>query len=347
LIESGPIRVLVVDDSLLVRELLANILNKTPGMTVVGTARDGAEGFEMTQKLKPNVVTMDIEMPNMDGYQAIELIMAYQPTPILVVTGANIRDGKDITFKVLEIGALDLMEKPTHAWGDELKAKEIELVEKISLLSKVKVIRHVKGKVKAKKPKPAPSTHKEELIPVAIASSTGGPNALKTILSDLTDGSHAGIVAVQHMSPGFLRGLTEWLDSNCSMRVKEAKRGDRITPDSVFVAPSGLHMVVEKEGIIRLTDDPPFRGHRPSGNVLLKSVAESFGPLAIGIILTGMGDDGALGIKAIKDHGGRTIAQDEETSVVFGMPKAAIDLGAVDTVLPLDKISNELKKIIY
>lgn len=347
MIESGPIRVLVVDDSLLVRELLANILQKVPGMTVVGTARDGVEAFEMTEKLKPNVITMDIEMPNMDGLQAIELIMAYQPTPILVVTGANIRDGKDITFKVLELGALDLMEKPTHAWGDELRAKERELVEKISLLSKVKVIRHVKGKAKARKPKPAPSVQKDEVIPVAIASSTGGPNALMTILSDLTDDSRAGIVAVQHMSPGFLRGLTEWLDSSCSLRVKEAKKGDRVIPNSVFVAPSGLHMVVEKDGIIRLTDDPPFRGHRPSGNVLLKSVAESFGPLAIGIILTGMGDDGALGIKAIKDHGGTTIAQDEGSSVVFGMPKAAIDLGVVDKVLPLDKISNELKTLIY
>lgn len=341
----GPIKVLIVDDSLLSRELLAHLLRKDPLIEIAGMATNGLEAVELNKALRPDIITMDIIMPQMDGFQAIEQIMAYYPTPILVVTSAFPRNGIDMTFKALEIGALDLMEKPTHAYGPELSKKGQELVEKVKLLSKIKVIRHVRGrKGRQARKEPVPRST-ERLSLLAIASSTGGPRTLQYIFNKLPENFPAGILVVQHMSEGFLKGMADWLSTESRFTVREAKDGDRAMSGTALVAPGGRHMIVGENGFIRLTDDPPFQGHKPSGTVLFESVAQNFGSRAVGLILTGMGSDGAQGMKSIREHGGRTMAQDEKTSIVYGMPKAAVDLGVVDQVLPLERIPDELRKL--
>ncbi len=341
------IKVLIVDDSLLSRELLANLLRRDPAIQVVGMATNGVEAVNMTRDLKPDLITMDIFMPEMNGFQAIEHIMAYNPTPILVITSSVVKDGIDITFKALELGALDLIEKPAHAYGPEMTQKGKDLVEKVKLLSRIKVIRHIRGKRRKLAPKPSERLPGEQRSILAVASSTGGPKALHQIFSELPRDFPAGIVVVQHMSEGFVKGMTEWINMESKISVREAKDGERVVPGTALVAPGGRHMTVGQHRFIRLIDDPPLQGHRPSGTVLLESVAQNFGPQAVGLILTGMGSDGARGMKAIKENGGYTIAQDEKTSVVYGMPKAAVDMGAIDEVLPLERIPDELCKLFY
>jgi two-component system chemotaxis response regulator CheB len=291
---------------------------------------------------------MDIIMPIMDGLEAIQYIMASCPTPILVVT-SNREAG--IAFQAISSGALEVMQKPDLSLGPE---QWDGFVERVKILSQVKVITHLRGRRAVKKSPeievapPAPATRP---LPrrgwlVAIGSSTGGPGALSSVLSPLPKDLSAGLVVVQHIAEGFVEGLVEWLDTITELKVRKATAGQVISPGEVYIAPTGRHMVVTGDGKVDLNDDPPVEGQRPSVDVLFESVCRYYGPRSISVLLTGMGRDGARGLKKIREAGGKTIAQDEETSAVFGMPKVAIELGGVDMVLPLHSIAGQITRLL-
>jgi two-component system chemotaxis response regulator CheB len=352
------VRVLVVDDSLIAREMIAKILRSDPEIEIVGTAKNGVEAIDMTARLKPSIITMDVNMPVMNGLEAIKEIMAYTPTPILVISSLVSKE-VEIAFKALEAGALDVFEKPTMGVWEGQEKLERELKAKVKFLSKVKVITHLSGK-KARREK---EKIKEEVLQqvkpvskkpvtptkfkvIAIGASTGGPKALQEILPYLPQDFPIPIVIVQHIVDGFTEGLVEWLEMECEMKVKLGNDGDELTSGTIFVAPSRTHMLVDKYKHIKLDNSPPVGGHKPAANVLLSSVAEVFGSSAIGVILTGMGGDGAEGLKAIRDAGGSTIVQDEDSCVVFGMPKVAIELGAAQKIFPPQMIRDELMRLV-
>lgn len=345
-----PIKVLVVDDSALIRDAIINTLESEEGIKVIGTAGNGKEAIDLVPKLKPDIISMDILMPIMDGLQATEYIMAYHPTPILVVTSLLCKD-MEIAFKALNAGALDVIERPSISELSKPTSKlRKQLIDKIKILASVKVITHLGGRFpkKEKALLPSPPLTKEEMRfkIIAIASSTGGPKTVRNILSKLPPDFPIPIVIVQHISDGFTKGLVDWWNNECEIEIQEAKDGERLRKGVVYVSPSFVHMTVTKNGRIKLEDSPPVGGHKPSANVLLSSVAEAYPQSAIGIILTGMGDDGAIGIKAIKEAGGFTIAQDEESCAIFGMPKVAIEMGVVDKVISLDAIPDEIMRRI-
>lgn len=335
-------RVLIVDDSRLARDLIKAILLTDEEFAVIGEAGDGLEAIEKNKELKPDIITMDIEMPAMDGLEAIEKIMAVRAVPILVVTTYG--DAKT-AFAAISKGALDLVVKPDvniEAAG--------EFIKKIKLLSKVKVFTHIAGKFGAAKRPPGPALPviKGEASAdraVAIASSTGGPDALSVILSMLPEKFPYPLLIAQHISDGFAKGMVEWLGNLTKVKIKVAEEGEALAAGTAYVSPSERHMAVSGSKKISFTDRRPTDIYRPSCDILLSSVADAFGDRSVGIILTGMGNDGVMGMKRIKEAGGLTIAQDENSSVVFGMPKVAIENGFVDRVLPIENIGMELAKV--
>ncbi|MFH1562128.1 MAG: chemotaxis response regulator protein-glutamate methylesterase [Nitrospirota bacterium] len=344
------VKVLIVDDSAVIREAILNTLESEEGIKVIGTASNGKEAIDLIPELKPDIITMDIVMPIMDGLTATEHIMAYHPTPILVITSLLPQDMK-IAFKVLNAGALDVIERPTISELSKPASKiRKQLIDKVKLFAGVKVITHLGGRLPKKEISVGPV---EQVGPIgqvhfkiiAIASSTGGPKTVRKILAKLPKDFSIPIVIVQHISPGFTKGLVDWWNNECAIEIKEGKDGEKLCKGTVYVAPSYVNMTVTKDEKIKLEDTPPVGGHKPSGNVLLSSVAKVYGQSAIGIILTGMGDDGAIGIKAIREAGGFTIAEDEASCAIFGMPKVAIEMGVIDKVLPLDAIPDEIIRI--
>lgn len=337
MIVKNKIRVLIVDDSTLVREALRSILGDDPDIEVVGTARDGREGVEATLRLRPDVVTMDLNMPTMDGFSAIGKIMTEGPVPVIVVSSMDAERIK----KALDIGAMDFVS--VTGGIEEVSA---DLIEKLKIAARVKPIRTVSYPRSSKISYDPPMVRVRPEI-AAIGISTGGPQSLKVLLSHLPADLPAGILIVQHMSDGFISGLAEWLDSSTPLRVRVARDGEKLQPGTVLFAPDGRHLRMDSAGRIRLSPPPePRKGHIPSIDVMMKSVADSYGPRAVGVIMTGMGRDGVEGIKAIKRAGGMTISQDEESSIVFGMNREAIKTGSVDVVLPLEMIAGELIRII-
>lgn len=340
-VSKDVIRVLIVDDSPLIVKILASILNSDPQILIVGTARDGKEAVEVVPRLKPDLITMDIEMGVMDGLEATKQIMAYCPTPILVVSATIFKGGTDKVFRAISYGALDVMDKGRiDVMGDKDKKFGSELIEKIKFLSKIKVMRHPLAKLENEKRAVrlrAPFKNATDKI-VAIVVSTGGPQALFEILKNMPPDFPCGIVIVQHIVSGFVEGLAEWLARQCDISVKVACDCEEILPAVAYLAPSDFHMRVRDDKKISLSNDSASCNHKPSGNVLLESVANVYQDGAVGVILTGMGQDGAQGMKAVKQQHGQTIAQDEKSCIVFGMPKAAIDLGVIDKVVPLQKI---------
>ena len=331
------IRVLITDDSGLVRDLIKAIIDMDPEMEVVGEASNGHEAVERVRTLRPDIVTMDIEMPEMDGLEAIEQIMAENAVPILVVTT---RGDAKTAYAAISKGALDLVVKPDVNIEDAH-----EFVSKLKLLSKVRVVRHISGSLSPKRPVsielPAFQGGMSDRV-VAIATSTGGPEALSVILSRLPDKFPAPIVIAQHISEGFVGGMVGWLKTLSRVEIKVAADGEYLKPGTAYVCPSENHMRINSSGMISFVERHPKDIYRPSCDMLLSSVAEAFGKKAIGVILTGMGSDGVLGMKKIREAGGRTIAQDEKTSVIFGMPKLAIESNSIDRVMPLDEISGEI-----
>lgn len=342
------IRVVVVEDSFFMCKVIMNILNADPEIYVVGTARNGQEAVALVMDLKPDIVTMDVHMPVMDGLEATKQIMAYHPTPILIISASVTKDGMEKIFKAIYYGALDILDKSRLELLGDKKFGE-ELIEKIKLLSRIKVVVHPLARLeKTKKVLRVHAQRATEALDkiVAIAVSTGGPYALLEVLKRLPKDFPCGLVISQHIISGFLEGLVEWLDAECQIRVKVAEDGEKIQRGVAYLAPCDLQMRIEPGGRIRISDDPPRGGHKPSGDVLLESVALAYGQNAVGVILTGMGSDGAEGLRLIKEKAGQTIAQDEKTSVIFGMPKAAIDLGIVDAVLPVGEIAERIAKVL-
>lgn len=337
-----PIRVLIADDSATAQQAIANTLKKDPVIEIVGFAANGKEAVDMTAQLRPDIITMDIQMPVLDGLEATEQIMAFYPTPVAIVTASLSHKGPDFVFQALDAGAIEVIAKPAL-----LSDFGKEFVEKIKILASVPVITHLSGRRKARKQK---STLKVSDIRtdkiIGIVASTGGPDALRRILSTLPADFPACIIIVQHIGKGFEHDLIGWLRAFSRLPIIKAEHKTMIEKGVVYFAPSGFHTVLAKNKIIELNEDPPVWGHRPSGDVLLTSLAAIYNNHSIGVILTGMGRDGADGMKMINDSGGKTIAQDENSSLIFGMPKVAIENNAVDIIVPIDQIAEEIIKAL-
>ncbi len=331
-----PIRVLVADDSELFRVLLSRVIAADPSFEVVATVADGNQAAACTRDQRPDVITMDLNMPDADGFSGIARIMAETPTPILVLSGNR---EESVGFRALSLGALDILEKPSPT--SDLEEYGTLLRSRLRLITGVKVIRHPRGLRSHRLPTPRRSGRAEL---VAIGASLGGPRALASLFHALPGDFSAPIVVVQHIADGFTEGLANWLGQETKLEVRQAQEGDLLLPGLALFAPSGRHLVVS-EREVHLSNASPIDTFKPSVTPLFRSAAEAYGSRACGVILTGMGRDGAEGLKVLRDAGAVTIAQDEATSAVFGMPRAAIELGAVDRVLPLEEISRALLEI--
>lgn len=344
------IKVLIADDSAFMRKLLSDLFSAEPDFMVIDTARNGQEAVEKVKRLKPDLVTMDVEMPIMDGIKALETIMRDTPTPVVMISSLT-KAGAEATLCALELGAVDFVAKSAGIISS-IAGIGNEILAKSRVAVNAKVFQFIEKPVKvassAKSRLQYPTVFGEEQL-VAIGTSTGGPRALQEVITKLPGDLPCGVVIVQHMPSGFTKSLSERLNSLSSLTVKEAEHNDVVRPGLVLIAPGDYHMTVEREGnrrIIKLSQDPPIGGHRPAVDPMMESVAKSYGQRAVGVILTGMGHDGAQGIKAIKQQKGYTIAEDQSTSVVFGMPKSAIELGVVDKVAPISAVAAEIIKAI-
>jgi two-component system chemotaxis response regulator CheB len=344
----NKVRVLVVDDSALMRKLIPQMLETDPAIEVVGTAMDGNFCLKKIEELHPHVVTLDLQMPGMNGIDTLKEIMRRQPLPVIVVSSHS-TEGASITFKALGLGAFDFVAKPQDATAHMADAAR-ELIAKIKVAADSKVVRPGTLRAAPMRPekmaaaKSAPAASKT----VAIGISTGGPQALEFLLSQLPPDFPGTILVVQHMPEGFTDMFARRLDELCGLRVKEAQSGDVLQAGRVLVCPGSRHMTVRRlpmGDIVVLNDDAPVNGHRPSVDVLFRSVAREFGPLAVAVLMTGMGEDGAQGLGEVKKAGGMTIAQSEESCVVFGMPKAAIERGYATRVIALDVLSSTLQAL--
>lgn len=332
-----PIRVLVVEDSPTLRELLVHILGSDPRLAVAGTAEDGEAGVEAARCLKPDVITMDFHMPRMGGVEAVRRIMETAPVPIVVVSGSASRHEVHATFRMLDAGALVMIAKPA-ATDDEAARK---LLETVRLMAEVKVVRRWPRRESPSVAAPSAAGVPARLV--ALGASTGGPQVLQAILATLPRDFPAPVVIVQHISPGFSEGFAEWLTQTSGIPVRLARHGALLAGGQAWLAPEGHHMLVTPEGRISLSPDPPLNGHRPSVSRLFASVAEAYGPGAVGVLLTGMGRDGAAELRLMRDRGALTIVQTPETAVVPGMPGEAIRLGAAVQVLAPEQIGGALR----
>lgn len=358
---AGPrLRVLVVDDSDLQRTLLANLLTTDPGIEVVGQAKDGLEAIRLAASLHPDVITIDLRMPGMDGLAATRRIMQETPTPVVLVSAGISPEDRQLIGEALAAGVLAVVAKPVS--GPRGAQATAELITTVKRMAEVRVIRRrslERGNTGQLSPPPARATTGQlGSLPetpvaassgsrpaiVAIGSSTGGPQALQTILTRLPATFQPPIVIVQHIAAGFATSIVDWLGPQCALPFRIATTGMRLDQPGIYLAPTGQHLVVQGHGLI-LNDAPPVRGHRPSATNLFRSVAANYGSRAIGVLLTGMGDDGAAGLAEMKRLGATTIAQDEASSVVFGMPGAAIALGVVDHIVTPAQIPALLQRL--
>lgn len=345
--KAARIRVLIADDSLVAREMLTQILSSDPGIEVIGTASNGQEAVEMVERLRPDLVTMDVHMPKMDGLEATERIMAYTPTPILVVSSSVHGEGMGRAFDALAIGALEVIKKPEPRDWAALEAIGRDIIRRVKILSRVRVITHIRGRRAPahRAPEPArPAVKRGAVQLVAIGSSTGGPSALLSVLGRLPAGFPLPIVIAQHIAEGFVPGLAAWLDAGSKIKVAAAENGKPVKPGVAYLAATGSNMEVDGS-VMRFTKPLAGQLYIPSADTLFESVARSYGPHALGVLLTGMGVDGARGLKRMHDLGAPTICQDEATSTVWGMPKAAIDAGAASVVLPVNDIAAEIERV--
>ena len=340
------VRVLIADDSLVAREMLATILSSDPDIEVVGQATDGEEAVGMVARLRPDLVTMDIHMPKLDGLRATERIMAFTPTPILVVSSSVRGEGVGSAFDALALGALEVIKKPEpRDWAD-LERIGREVIRKVKVLANVHVITHVRGRREQRESEVihVPRGTGGHNI-VVVGSSTGGPTALLAVLGRLPKDIKVPVLIAQHIADGFVPGLVTWLNAGCAIDVVLAEHGMLPKAGTAYFATTGSNMVVDGGSIAFRA---PLKGqlYIPSADTLFESVARSYGKRSIAVLLTGMGADGAVGMKHLHDLGAMTIAQDEASCTVFGMPKAAIDLGAVDQVLTVNEIAAAVVKAI-
>ncbi len=350
-----PLRVLIIDDSAFMRRLISDMLSSDPNIEVADTARNGKEGLDKAIALKPDIITLDVEMPVMNGLDTLAELMKLTPVPKVIMLSSLTYEGGEATIEALELGALDFITKPTTSIvnydadhiRDELNKKinligksriklspPVQLIEKFPVVKKTTALNNVPG-------------GKLKYI-IAIGTSTGGPRALQDVLPKLPGDIPAAVLVVQHMPPGFTKSLSERLNSLSMINVKEAEDGDVLQPGWAYIAPGDFHMIVNRYAgdIYRISTNkqPPVTGHRPSVNVMMSSVAESGHKNIIAVMMTGMGNDGSDGILKIKNNGGKTIAQDEGSCIVYGMPKSAVKIGAIDTITPLQNITEEILK---
>jgi len=336
------IRVLIVEDSATVRTLLTALLQSDPALQVVGSAANGEEAVRQALALKPDIITMDIHMPVMDGIEATRRIMTECPTPIVVLTAVAAAPDSHVTFDAIQAGALEVLQKPVGISHADFEIIRDRLVQTVKLMAEVKVVRRHSRKVTATMLPPlVPSSNGPPSL-LVIGASTGGPAALNTLLHGLPPDFSLPIAVVQHMSAGFLPSLISWLQLGTRLRLMMAEDGQALLPGQVYFAPDDHHLAVTAQGRLGLTTAPPVSHVRPSATVLFLSAAAKYGSQVTGLVLTGMGDDGAVGLKAIRDRGGLTLAQDEASSVVYGMPKVAFEMGAVERVLPLERMAAAL-----
>jgi len=326
------VRVLIVDDSPVAREVLKTVLEADAGIRVIGMAGTGHEAVELTGRLRPDIVTMDLVMPGMDGMEATHRIMARYPTPILFLSAFIGREGSYSRSDALAAGALDVVQKPSTMPDPRWQTEAGSLVQKVKSLAKVTVVTHM-HRVSRDERRPSSAARRAATHVVAIGASTGGPKVLDDLLSSLPAGYGPAIVVVQHMADGFLPAMVESLRQRCALTIKVAKTGDRLESGQILFAPASSHLTVFTNGRVQIEDSDPVRGFRPSIDVTFASLARTWGSRASGVLLTGMGTDGAAGLLAIRQAGGTTLVQDEASCVVFGMPRAAIELGAAQHVL--------------
>ena len=359
------IRVLIVDDSVFMRKAISMMLESDPNIVVVGAARNGVEGLEMAAQHKPDLITMDIEMPRMDGLTALHQIMVTEPTPVIMISSLT-TEGASATLDALELGAVDFITKQSSGYTDRARMKA-ELLKKIREIGNRRNILLVnlrrqgarlrreseerksrQGKTLSSTEPPASSLHTKrshQIDLIAVGCSTGGPPALREIITKLPRNLPTGIVVAQHMPPTFTKSMAERLDSLSKVSVKEAEHGEPIESGHVYIAPGGQHMITQRHGFkgrIVITSKPTEALYRPCVDLLFNSVARNYAPAILAIVLTGMGQDGLIGIREIKSRGGLAIAQNAESCVVYGMPKAIVDADLADFVLPAEQITDEI-----
>lgn len=345
------IKVLVVDDSALIRKIVIDILEEDEEIKVVGTARNGKDAIEKISLLKPDVITLDIEMPIMDGISTLKEIVRNHKIPVVMLSSLTVK-GADLTLKALDIGAVDFVTKPKNIFSIGSISEKNKLIRKVKIASKIRIDEKQKTFEQIKlfeedenKRKYNNDNPYDNII--AIATSTGGPKALQEVIPKLPYNINGTIVVVQHMPAGFTKSLAIRLNSISQIKVKEGEDNEKLKKGYCYIAPGDFHMNIYQQGnefFIKLNKEEPISGLRPSADILMNSVSKLNGINKIGIVLTGMGSDGSKGISQIKNKGGYTMAQDEKTSIVFGMPRSAIDTGNIDLVLPLDKFGNEIIK---
>src|SRR5262245_39469803 len=359
-------RVLIVDDSAFMRKVLHSIIAADPGLEVCGEARDGRDAVTQTEVLKPDVISMDINMPHMDGLQATEIIMSSNPRPILIVSSES-REGAEVTLKALQLGAIDFVAKPSGGVDLDLSSVKEEICRKLKMAAKVRVVRTA---TRSRMPQEAASSAKSEPAPasfgqsvqngaatpapvssrggkfpiVVVASSTGGPATLMKFAPYFPKDFPGAVIVVQHMPGNFTALFSKQLAEVSRIRVKEAEAGETIAPGQLYVCPGSPHLRISPNGRVTLDNGPRIGGYRPCADLTMESAAEYAGALTIGVVLTGMGNDGAKGVQAVRAAGGISLAQDESTAVIFGMPQEAIATGAVDQTLPMESIYRAIEK---
>ncbi|OFZ69302.1 MAG: hypothetical protein A2V79_05150 [Betaproteobacteria bacterium RBG_16_56_24] len=345
------IRILIAEDSKVIALLLSSILGNEPDMKVVGVAEDGAKAIQMSRDLRPDLVTMDIHMPQVDGFAAIRTIMTENPVPIVVVSSLSSGTERDVTFRALEEGAVAVIEKPQTLSDSDFERTRRQLVETVRAMAEVKVVkRRLNSQRSAERTGPCALQPRGEYKVLAIGCSTGGPQVLHRILSALPADFPIPVVVVQHITHGFIDGLAAWLQGHTPLKVKLAENGEPLRHSSIYFAPDDYHLLIAKsrDGFsAKLESGEPVRGFMPSVDQLFHSIARSCSGQAIGILLTGMGDDGARGLLEMKHSGCHTLIQDEASSVVFGMGGSALALDAVNRIVKLKEISGYLANLAY
>lgn len=355
---------LVVDDSAFMRKVLGGIISSDPQLQVCGEARDGRDAIAQLDSLKPDVISMDINMPHMDGLQATEIIMSSNPHPVLIVSSES-REGAEVTLKALQLGAIDFVSKPSSGIDFDMSSVKDELCRKLKMAAKVRVVRTATRSSKQQAPASTPqaavrtetagaagksiasangSRGAGKFPIVVIASSTGGPATLMKLVPEFPADFPGAVIIVQHMPGNFTSQFSRQLAEVSQIKVKEAEAGEIVVPGQLYVCPGSNHLRISATGRIVLDDGPRISGYRPCADVTLESVVAYCGANAVGVILTGMGNDGSKGVQTLKTAGGHVIAQDESTAVIFGMPQEAISTGAVDQVLPIESIYAAIEK---
>jgi two-component system, chemotaxis family, protein-glutamate methylesterase/glutaminase len=339
------IRVLIAEDSFTCLGLLTEIISTDPELKLIGHAADGAQAVAMTKELRPDVILMDVHMPVLDGFEATRQIMVESPTPIVIVSATVNVNEVAVSMHALRLGALALLAKPSLGDSSDFAERARHFTASVRAMAGVRVVRRWGNKPSAP-PGPVLKSSSTPITMIAIAASTGGPGAMYRLLSELPAALPVPIVVVQHIAIGFVEGFAAWLDAASPLKVKVAVQDDQAEAGHVYIAPDDYHLGLSSRNTLKLSRAPAIGGFRPSATFLFDALACTHGPGALAVVLTGMGDDGLPGLRAVRAAGGQIFAQDEESSVVFGMPGAAVAAGLADATLPLDMIAGRLRRVL-